>query len=784
MASALWNPGISPSNPTLEIIVNQQSQSTEGNYSVLAWSLVLHRPSYVSSGSLKNYNAIINNVTVASGSTTIGGSGDKLIASGTTVVYHNPDGNKIDVPFSFYMDIGLLWSNVQTGNASGSSDIDLTPIPRATTPSLNYSTREMGQVIRITTNPAVAGFSHKIYYSFTGIGKTLIAEKPAGNQYHDWIIPLATLAPMIPNSLSGAVTIEVETYNGTTLIGTKTVLFTATVPDYQPSASLVVTGVDLYLTRYVQGKSKVAIAITAGGLNGSTIATYRTVVNGSIYNMANLTTEVLASSGVNVIETTVTDSRGKTRVITQNITVEAYQSPQAISLNVARCLVNGTLDEEGGYVKATIQAAISTILNTNTKQTLVKYKLKASGTWTTALTNTTDYSVSASVIFPADTNSQFDVLLEVNDYFNTGVVKRSADVAVAFTLMDFHSNGKGIAIGKVAEGNGVLDIRGDTYTEGNVNVQGDLNLEGNANLNGVTNALGLISAVAGMNLSAPIVPMRIRYIRDYASQNSANASKHWCEIAGYTLNRAINRCNARPVTGSATLTNGAYITNGSANTTQYAEIVATGLQYVQIDLGAVYTDLAEIVVWHYFGDNRWYGGHKIEVSEDGITWIKIYDVANTGERTEISDGISVKIPNTKPILIGGGGTNKMEYIGYVNGTSDILINNKPLVQSGVNALGTWVRYYDGTQLCYGKGTTVNSGAGHIIPMPNLFRDNGFATMLCANGIASASASASYVGECYSVSRNTMAGKVLIHYGNTMANPGDTGVNWTANGRWY
>lgn len=471
MANVIWNPGISASNPTVEMIVNEQSATTEsivGNYSDLTWSLVLHRPSSITSSALKNYNAKINNVTVASGSTTIGGVGDKLIASGTHRVYHDPDGTKVDVPFSFYMDIGINWSNVPTGNASGSGEIDLIPIPRATTPILDYSVREMGQLIRITTNPAVAGYSHKIFYSFTGIAKTLIAEKPAGNQYHDWTIPLATLAPKIPNSLSGAVTIEVETYSGATLIGTKTVVFTATVPDYQPSAILALTPVDQYSGKYVQGKSKVSVAITADGLYGSTIATYRTVVNGSIYNTANLTTEVLASSGVNVIETTVTDSRGKIRVITQNITVETYQSPQAISLSVARCLANGTLDEEGAFVKATIQAAISSILNTNTKQTLIKYKLKASGTWTIALNNTTDYSVNTSVVFPADTNSQFDVLLEVNDYFNNGVVTRSADVAVAFTLIDFNSDGKGMAIGKVAEGNGVLDVRGDSYFDGDM----------------------------------------------------------------------------------------------------------------------------------------------------------------------------------------------------------------------------------------------------------------------------------------------------------------------------
>lgn len=493
MANSIWNPGISASNPTLEMIVNQQSQNTEGNYSVLAWSLILHRPSSISSSSLKNYNVIINNITVASGSTTIGGSGDKLIASGTTVLYHNPDGTKVDVPFSFYMDIGLLWSGVQTGNASGSGDIDLTPIPRATTPSLNYSAREMGQVIRITTNPAIADFSHKIYYSFTGISKTLIVEKPAGNQYHDWTIPLETLAPKIPSALSGIVTITVDTYSGGTFIGTKSVTFTATVPDYQPTASLNLTGINLYSTYYVQSKSKVSVTISADGLYGSTISTYRTTVNGSIYNTANLITEVLATAGINTIETIVTDSRGKTRTITQNITVQSYANPKAISLNVARCLVNGTLDEEGGYAKITIQSSISSILSTNTKETILKYKLKSSGIWTIALSNTIDYLVNTSIVFPADTNEQYDVMLEVNDYFNSGLVTRSADIAVAFTLMDFNSDGKGMAIGKVAEGNGVLDIRG------NVNIDGSILLKNTAGI--LTSIFDLILPVGKIEMT-------------------------------------------------------------------------------------------------------------------------------------------------------------------------------------------------------------------------------------------------------------------------------------------
>jgi hypothetical protein len=51
-----------------------------------------------------------------------------------------------------------------------------------------------------------------------------------GNTSHSWTIPTATLAPKIPSALSGIVTIITDTYSGSTLIGSRSVTFTATVP--------------------------------------------------------------------------------------------------------------------------------------------------------------------------------------------------------------------------------------------------------------------------------------------------------------------------------------------------------------------------------------------------------------------------------------------------------------------------------------------------------------------------------------------------------------------------
>lgn len=442
-----------------------------GNYSTVTSYFYL-----ISLGSTYNINAsagkalnqIIDGTTYPSTvNVTLAGNQKKLLATNSKIVYHNQDGTK---KFSIGGNLGI---NVTLGSTYygtitiPSQEFDLDNIPRATTPTLSHSTREMGQAITISVAPAVSSFSHKHYYSFTGIDKTLIAEVPAGNQNHDWTIPLETLAPKIPNSLSGTVTITTDTYNGATLIGSKSVLFAATIPDYQPSASLTLTPVDQYSGKYVQNKSKLTVAITAAGLNGSTISSRSTKINGATYTGESLTTDVLKTAGTNTVETTVIDSRGKTRTVTQDITVTAYSPPQLTVFTAKRTTAGGVDDPSGNFIKATVQGVIASIDNTNTKNTIVKYKKKSDSTWTTAATDTT-YTPNISVVFAADANYAYDVQVEITDHY--GTIPTLQPVAVGFELMDFYAGGRSMAIGKVAEGRGVLDVRGDTFFEGQMKI--------------------------------------------------------------------------------------------------------------------------------------------------------------------------------------------------------------------------------------------------------------------------------------------------------------------------
>jgi len=98
-----------------------------------------------------------------------------------------------------------------------------------------------------------------------------------------------------------------------------------------------------------------------------------------------------------------------------------------------------------------------------------------------------------------------------------------------------------------------------------------------------------------------------------------------------------------PATSSGTLNWPSVVTNediwadsGSGSSGEFAYTSQTGLQYVQLDLGAVYS-VDKIKVWHYAADGRTYHKTKTQVSQDGSTWYTVFDSAD-GEYAETAAG--------------------------------------------------------------------------------------------------------------------------------------------------
>ena len=176
MASITYNPGINSVNPTVTLTVTQTSQSVANNTSTVNYSLVINRPSAISSNASKSFSIIINGSTVKSGTTTIGGSGSKTIASGTTTISHNADGTK-SINFSFSLTMNISWNGRYIGTASKSGSISLSTIPRASTITCSPTSVALGGKITVSINRASSSFTHTIQHDFYVGSWTTVATK-------------------------------------------------------------------------------------------------------------------------------------------------------------------------------------------------------------------------------------------------------------------------------------------------------------------------------------------------------------------------------------------------------------------------------------------------------------------------------------------------------------------------------------------------------------------------------------------------------------------------------
>lgn len=450
MASCTYNPGIDSYNPYAVLTVTESSYDVNKNTSVVSWNLKLYRPNSISSSASKSYAVVIDGATVASGSTTIGGSGTKTIASGTKTITHGSDGKKT-IAFSFSLDFEITWSGTYVGTGKANGSLALTNIPRVSTFAVSKTSADMNTAVTFTITRASTAFTHKLTLTWGGVTSTIASNVATS---HSWTIPLS-LANDLPNSTSSGCIITCITYNGSTEIGRKTLAMTLKVPaSVKPSVSSVtiseaVSGLASKFGAYIQNHSKLKVVSAGAGSYSSTIKSYSVKILNKTYSGSTITSDVITSSGSVSVAVTVTDSRGRTATSTKTVTVTAYSKPSITAFTADRCDSDGTLNDEGEYVKLTFAFSVASLSSKNDKSYTLAYKLKEDSEFTT-LTSGSSYSLSTTyiptVVFSGD--NAYDFILTVTDYFNP--VSHISDIPTAFTLEDFHSSGTGISFGKVA----------------------------------------------------------------------------------------------------------------------------------------------------------------------------------------------------------------------------------------------------------------------------------------------------------------------------------------------
>lgn len=431
-----------------KITVTQNSQNVTGNTTNVTVSVRFYRTNtgYTTYGSGTVYCKI--NGTTYTASVT---SDQKITSSGivlftkTLNIAHNVDGSKT-LNTSAWISLNTpLTSNEQSYNQV------LTTIPRATTPTVSTSSVALGSSITISMPRASSAFTHTLKYGFAGASGTIGSGLGTSTT---WTVPLS-LANNIPNATSGIVTISCETYNGSTRIGTKTVSFTATLPtSYNPSISSVtvtegVSGIAAKFGAFIRNQSKLNVSINASGSYSSTIVSCISKVCGKSYNGTSFTVETVNLCESVSIQTTVTDSRGRTASYTKEITVLAYDNPIINRLKATRCNQDGTANDEGEYLNISYAFNITSLSKKNDGSYVLAYKLENESSYTNIASGngyTADTSRIPAITFSGD--SAYNIKLTISDYFKT--VTYEIEVSTAFTLMDFNASGKGIAFGKVS----------------------------------------------------------------------------------------------------------------------------------------------------------------------------------------------------------------------------------------------------------------------------------------------------------------------------------------------
>ena len=388
-----------------------------------------------------------------------------VVASGTYTFVHNDDGTK---SFTAYAEAGIYKYAV---NCTGSATFTLETIARASQPSLitypenTQDVGEFGDIISIHMNRKSSAFTHKVRYAFGSLSGTCVdadtgkAATAVGTGFK-WKIP-ETFMNQIPSSTTGSGTIYVDTYNGSTLVGTKYSGFTARVPDsVKPYVGCVledITGIDDIYGSPVQGLSKIKATVNAMTSYGSPIKRYEISVDGTRYSSQTITTETLTKAGTIPVGVRVIDQRSRLATWLYDMTVQAYTPPKVTSLTVHRSTNMGVEDDQGEYVKVTWSAVVSSMDRKNTCEYVVKYKKSSETDWTSisqAIYTNSNYAPLATTVFPADGNSSYDVMVTATD--RHGTASRSTSVSTAFTLFNCHPSGTGWRFGGVAEDENLL----------------------------------------------------------------------------------------------------------------------------------------------------------------------------------------------------------------------------------------------------------------------------------------------------------------------------------------
>ena len=361
--------------------------------------------------------------------------------------------------FSAVFRIGY---NSATGESTGSQTFALDQVPLASyftyAPS-GVTVGSSGGVSTVNITRYNSSYTHDVTWTFGSYSHT---ETGVGTSV-SWTIP-ATWLNAIPSSVTGTCTVTLVTKSGSTQVGqAATAQFTITanvVPSYTSIVySYLGTAYSAGITNaLIAGYSQMRVAVSgAAGAYGSSVARMEFIKGTSTMATVNTSaasytydTPLLTVAETTTFTVRITDTRGKyVQQTSQSFTIKAYAMPSFTAASVYRSNSSGSPAEDGTYIKITATAAATPAENSITS---LQYATKE----TTSSYWSADANIPSGAVSGYSNTTSYDVRLTATDKLGNKAYKYYTIPTQAFT-MDFKVGGKGVAFGKVAETDNLVD---------------------------------------------------------------------------------------------------------------------------------------------------------------------------------------------------------------------------------------------------------------------------------------------------------------------------------------
>lgn len=436
--------GTTANSAIVPTIAWSAAQSQEGNYSDVTAVLTYDRTNsgYTTYGTWSGSITINGAATAGSRYLEIGYQTYTEAIRATVRVYHEADGSR-SVTISAAGGI----SGTSLSSTEIAASVTLNTIPRAS--ALSFGTFTLGAAAGITVQAASESFHHTIRCAL-GSKSAVIADRTSARSV-SWTMPLAWAAEL-PESTAGTGTLTVETYQGSTLIGSRSYACTVYVPEsLKPSGTLTVSVVNEGAAAdwgvCIRGRSSLSYQAAVTGAYGAAVRTCRVSFSGASADGLSGTVGPAERSGSQKATAVVTDARGRSVTLTSAaVEVLDYYQPVLETVSVGRCGADGTLQTDGAYVRILCTARCAPCGGHNALTLRARYR-RVGGSWGAYQSLT---SGAASVLAGFETTGSYEVELTASDSLG-GSKTILVPVSTAEVTLHLRSGGKGAAFGKYSE---------------------------------------------------------------------------------------------------------------------------------------------------------------------------------------------------------------------------------------------------------------------------------------------------------------------------------------------